>query len=138
VRDLVDQVAQGHRSVGAARSAINALTLRQNSWTLGTYCESYCRVVTTHHTIEDVSMFPRLKHLEPRIAPVVDRLQEEHLVIHDVLEQVDAALVAMVGDPHQDVSGVQRAVDLLTDVLLSHLAYEEQQLVEPLARHGLA
>lgn len=138
VRDLVDQVAQGHRSVGAARSAINAMTLRQNSWTLGTYCESYCRVVTTHHTIEDVSMFPRLKHLEPRIAPVVDRLQEEHLVIHDVLEQVDAALVAMVGDPDQDLSRVQRAVDLLTDVLLSHLAYEEQQLVEPLARHGLA
>jgi len=25
---------------------------------------------------------------------------------------------------------------VLTDVLLSHLAYEEAQLVEPLARHG--
>ncbi len=28
------------------------------------------------------------------------------------------------------------AVDLLTDTLLSHLSYEEHQLVEPLARHG--
>ena len=44
----------------------------------------------------------------------------------------------MVGDPEQDVTGVRRAVDLLTDTLLSHLAYEEEQLVDPLARHGLA
>jgi hypothetical protein len=27
-------------------------------------------------------------------------------------------------------------MDLLTDALLSHLAYEEQQIVEPLARFG--
>jgi alkanesulfonate monooxygenase SsuD/methylene tetrahydromethanopterin reductase-like flavin-dependent oxidoreductase (luciferase family)/hemerythrin-like domain-containing protein len=137
LRDLVDQVARGQLGVGVARTAINQMTMRQNSWTLGTYCESYCRVVTTHHTLEDVSMFPRLRRLEPRIVPVIDRLQQEHHAIHDVLEQVDRALVAMVGDPDQDVSGVRRAVDLLTDTLLSHLAYEEEQLVEPLARHGL-
>jgi hypothetical protein len=28
-------------------------------------------------------------------------------------------------------------VDLLTDTLLSHLSYEERELVEPLARLGL-
>jgi hypothetical protein len=27
-------------------------------------------------------------------------------------------------------------VDLLTDTLLSHLAYEERELIGPLARHG--
>ena len=27
-------------------------------------------------------------------------------------------------------------VDLLTDTLLSHLAYEERELLHPLARHG--
>lgn len=31
---------------------------------------------------------------------------------------------------------IQRALDYLTDVLLSHLAYEEPELVEPLARLG--
>ena len=35
-----------------------------------------------------------------------------------------------------DFTGLQQAVDVLTDALLSHLAYEESQLVEPLARHG--
>jgi hypothetical protein len=31
---------------------------------------------------------------------------------------------------------VQHAIDLLTDTLLSHLAYEERELIGPLARHG--
>ena len=31
---------------------------------------------------------------------------------------------------------IQRALDLLTDTLLSHLAYEERELLHPLARHG--
>ena len=33
---------------------------------------------------------------------------------------------------------VQEAVDLLSDALLSHLSYEERELVEPLARLGIA
>ena len=97
IRDLIEQVAAGGIDAGAARSHINTMTMRQNKWTLGTYCESYCRVVTTHHTIEDQTMLPHLRQADPRLAPVVDRLQAEHLVIHDVLERVDRALVAFVG-----------------------------------------
>jgi len=33
---------------------------------------------------------------------------------------------------------VQAAADVLTDALLSHLSYEEQQILEPLARLGSA
>jgi hypothetical protein len=137
VRSLIEQVADGHVDVGAARSAINTMTMRQNNWTLGTYCESYCRVVTTHHTIEDISMFPRMRQLDPRLSPVVDRLEEEHHVIAEVLEGVDAALVRMVSEPVTGLAEVQKAVDLLTDTLLSHLSYEERELVEPLARLGI-
>jgi hemerythrin-like domain-containing protein len=121
--------------VGAARSALNTMTLRQNNWTLGTYCESYCRVVTTHHMIEDVSVFPHLRRREPGMVPVVDRLEFEHRIIHDTIEGVDAALVALVGEGG-DIAGLRAAVDLLSDTLLSHLSYEERELVEPLARLG--
>ena len=45
--------------------------------------------------------------------------------------------MALVGD---EPAGAARAaaarVDLLTDTLLSHLAYEERELLQPLARHG--
>jgi hemerythrin-like domain-containing protein len=136
VRDLVEQVAAGALDLGRARSMINTMAMRQNNWTLGTYCESYCRVVTTHHTIEDVSLFPRLRAADPRLVPVVDRLEAEHHVIAEVLERVDAALVAMVSDP-DGIAAVRGAVDLLTDTLLSHLSYEERELVEPLSRYNV-
>lgn len=136
VRDLIEQVAGGTLSAGAARSVINTMTMRQNKWTLGTYCESYCRVVATHHTIEDLQMLPALRAADPRLAGVTDRLAEEHEVIAAVLERVDAALVALVapGDDGAALAEVRRSVDLLTDALLSHLSYEERELVEPLTR----
>ncbi|NUR96807.1 MAG: LLM class flavin-dependent oxidoreductase [Kribbellaceae bacterium] len=136
VRDLVEQVAAGTLGVGAARSHINTMTMRQNNWTLGTYCESYCRLVTTHHSLEDASLFPHLRRADPALVPVVDRLQEEHKIIHDVLEGVDKALVALV-DGSGSIDGLRAAVDLLDDTLLSHLSYEERELVEPLARLGI-
>ncbi|MQA34490.1 LLM class flavin-dependent oxidoreductase [Modestobacter roseus] len=141
VQSLVDQVAAGTMDVGTARSHISLMTMRQNKWTLGTYCEAYCRIVTTHHTIEDQSMFPHLRAGDPRLGPVIDRLEQEHHAIHDVLENVDRALVEFVGGSDGTVTdgmaGLRAAVDLLSDTLLSHLAYEERELVEPLARLGM-
>ena len=133
VRDLIGQVLDGSIGPGSARSAINEMTMRQNNWTVGAYCAAYCRVVTTHHAIEDQALFPRLRGADPRLAPVVDRLASEHVVIHEVLDSMDRALVAFVADP---ASGIQlrRAADELSDTLLSHLSYEERELVEPLAR----
>lgn len=81
-------------------------------------------------------MLPHLARADPRLTPVVDRLQQEHLVIHEVLEGVDRALVALVGGP-DGIAGLRAAVDLLSDTLLSHLSYEERELVEPLARLGM-
>jgi hypothetical protein len=142
IRDVVEQVRRGQLSIGAARSEISTMTMRQNNWTLGAYCESYCRIVTGHHTLEDRSVFTHLRRREPDLGPVLDRLSEEHVVIHDVLEQVDDALVGLVGAPSdaEDAGAaleeLQRALDLLTDTLLSHLAYEERELIAPLSRHG--
>jgi len=136
IRDLVNQVLSGSVTTGSARSHINEMTLRQNKWTLGAYCAAYCRVVTTHHTIEDQAMFPRLRQADPRLSPVIDRLAHEHTVIHEVLEGVDRALVSFVGaDP--DRADLQHSMDVLSDTLLSHLSYEERQLVEPIARLGV-
>jgi hemerythrin-like domain-containing protein len=136
LRDIADQVAAGAMDPGTARSHVQAMTLRQNNWTLGLYCESYCRVVTTHHTLEDQSLFPHLRRAEPGLVPVVDRLAEEHRAIHGVIERVDRALVAFVAGP-DGMKELRATVDLLTDTLLSHLSYEERELVEPLARLGL-
>jgi hemerythrin-like domain-containing protein len=136
LRDLVEQVAHGSSSPQAVRSFIARMTIRQNHWTLGTFCETYCRVVTHHHTLEDRSVFPHLRRSDPELAAVLDRLEDEHESIAELLERVDRALVALVAADEHGLAGVQATVDLLTDALLSHFAYEERELIEPLARHG--
>jgi alkanesulfonate monooxygenase SsuD/methylene tetrahydromethanopterin reductase-like flavin-dependent oxidoreductase (luciferase family)/hemerythrin-like domain-containing protein len=136
LRDLVEQVAAGTANPAAVRSFINRMTIRQNYWTLGTFCETYCRTVTNHHVLEDRSVFPHLRRSDAALAPVIDRLEEEHEQIVDLLERVDQALVALVAAEEDGIDRVGRAMDLLTDALLSHFSYEERELVEPLARHG--
>jgi Luciferase-like monooxygenase/Hemerythrin HHE cation binding domain len=136
LRDLVEQVAAGTSDPAAVRSYINRMTIRQNNWTLGTFCETYCRTVTHHHMLEDHSVFPHLRRSDEQLAPVIDRLEEEHEQIHDLLDRVDRALVALVADEHDGITGVNGTMDILTDALLSHFSYEERELIEPLARHG--
>jgi alkanesulfonate monooxygenase SsuD/methylene tetrahydromethanopterin reductase-like flavin-dependent oxidoreductase (luciferase family) len=135
LRDIVEQVADGRTSVGSARSAINRMTLRQNNWTLGAYCEQYCRIVTGHHTLEDVSVFPHLRRVDGA-GPVLDRLIEEHEIIADLLDHLDQALVALVADQDSGSQRLQEVLDLVTDALLSHLSYEERELLHPLAQVG--
>ena len=133
--EVIRRVQQGQASAGDARGALSDMTMRQHDWRIGAYCASYCRVVTTHHGIEDAAIFPHLRNSDRELAPVVERLQGEHEVIHGLLENVDSALVAYTNND-DDISELSLAVSLLSDALLSHLAYEEQQLVEPLARFG--
>ncbi|WP_330242690.1 MULTISPECIES: LLM class flavin-dependent oxidoreductase [unclassified Streptomyces] len=136
ITDAVAQVAAGQRDAASARSMINSLTLRQNYWTLGTFCTAYSRTLTTHHTIEDQYMFPELREKQASLGPVVERLEHEHEVIAEALARLDAALVTLVQDDGR-IGEVQDLTDVLERILLSHLGYEEEELVEPLDRLGI-
>ncbi|WP_246264851.1 LLM class flavin-dependent oxidoreductase [Acrocarpospora pleiomorpha] len=136
IRDALEQVAAGQSEAAALRSMINELTMRQNYWTLGSFCASYCRILTAHHSIEDAHMFPALAAADESLAPVVERLEQEHEIVAEILTGLDSALVAMIEDP-AGLAQVRDQVDLLSNVLLSHLAYEEEELVEPLSRLDL-
>jgi hypothetical protein len=135
LRDLLGQVRDGALSAAAARSELNEMALRQNDWTLGAFCSRYCAAVAQHHGLEDDAIFPHLARSDPRLRPVIDRLADEHLVIHDAIQGVDRSLVEHINRP-EDYEPIQSAIDFLTDALLSHLSYEEHQIVEPLARLG--
>jgi alkanesulfonate monooxygenase SsuD/methylene tetrahydromethanopterin reductase-like flavin-dependent oxidoreductase (luciferase family) len=135
LRDVLAQVREGALGAGAARSALNEMALRQNDWTLGAFCARYCGVVTQHHGLEDDAIFPHLVRSDATLAPVIGRLADEHLVIHDAIQAVDRSLVQHMSRP-DDFEPIQAAIDFLTDALLSHLSYEEHEIVEPLARLG--
>lgn len=140
IGQAVNRVVAGELPPGEARSLISRMTLRQNHWTLGSFCASYCRIVTIHHAVEDAHMFPGLAEVAPSLRSVLDRLEAEHLVIAEVLERFDRALVDLVreadGTAVPSSAGTAEINSLageLGDVLLSHLAYEEDELMEGLA-----
>ena len=135
LRDVLDQVRAGTVDTASARSEVNAMAVRSNTWVLGSVCQSYCLALTQHHTMEDVAVFPHLGSQDSGLRAVLDRLGEEHRAIHALLESVDSALVDLVRTP-EDLTAVEDAVDALTEALLSHFAYEERELVGPLGQHG--
>ena len=57
-------------------------------------------------------------------------------VIAELLERIDAALVALVASEPGAMERVREAVDLIAEAMASHFSYEERELVEPLARLG--
>ena len=144
IEGAVHEVASGEMTPGEARTLINATTLRRNQWALGAFCASYCRLVTMHHSVEDAYLFPTLAVSEPSLQPVLDRLEAEHVVIAGVLDSFDRALVDMVrrnGDPEPgdpaSGDGISRIATLATELsnlLRSHLAYEEDELADGLGR----
>jgi hemerythrin-like domain-containing protein len=135
IRDVVAEVAVGQADAALARSLINQMSMRQNYWSLGAFCATYCRVLTMHHAIEDSSLFVDLRSRDESLGPIVERLSEEHEVVAAVITRLDDALVAMVEDPEK-LAAVQSEVERLAEVLLSHLDYEEDQLLGPIARLG--
>lgn len=136
VRQMLRQVADGVADVGTARGQLAEVTRRANAWALGGLCQGACQLLAHHHTLESGGIFPHLRRRQAELAAVLDRLHEEHEVIHHLLDDVDTALVALAHDP-ADLAPITAAVDLLTDALLSHFAYEERELVAPLARFGM-
>jgi hypothetical protein len=135
LRGVLAEVRDGARGAGEARAALNDMALRQNDWAVGAFCARYCGIVTQHHGLEDDAIFPHLVRSETSLGPVVERLREEHLAIHDAVQAVDRALVDHINRPESH-DRIQAAIDFLTDALRSHLSYEEHEIVEPLARHG--
>ena len=86
-------------------------------------------------------MFPALQEVEPSLEPVLERLGAEHEVIADVLDRFDRALVDLVREQDgAELPGRSGAAEIaalaaeLNNLLLSHLAYEEDELADGLAR----
>jgi hypothetical protein len=130
---VLEQVATGAADPAVGRSLVNRMTMRQNYWSVGAFCATYCRILTLHHTIEDQRLFRDLRDEDGSLSPVLERLSEEHEVIADLLDRLDRALVRMVEEPGA-VGPARVEAAALSDALLSHLGYEEEQLLGPLGR----
>ncbi|QUH03590.1 hemerythrin domain-containing protein [Saccharopolyspora erythraea] len=133
LREAVARVADGTSDAATARSAISNLTMQRNYRNLGSFCGSYCRILTLHHTIEDRALFPEIAMADQSVEPVVKRLDWEHEVIAEVCTALDTTLMALING-EGTIADVQEIVETLDQVLSSHLDYEEDELVGPISR----
>lgn len=131
----VEAVRRGEATTGDVRDAVHRLSWRQHRQDLGSFCGQLCRFVTMHHTIEDQAMFPAVAAL-PGYGPVVERLMDEHHVVHERLVDIDDVLVRMHTEDaaFEDLAA---AIGGLSAVLLSHFRYEEDEMGEAMGLAGL-
>ena len=95
-------------------------------------CLTLCGGLHGHHVKEDEGLFAGLGAQHPELAPVLDRLREEHQRVAALLAELQQTLTAESADRDQ----VREQVGRLVAELEAHLAYEEEQLIPVLDSVG--
>lgn len=128
VRRLADEARRG---VVPQTLLAEIRNLQTNSplWRLQYGCMHYCRFLHTHHTIEDAAVFPMVCRHDPSLNRVIDMLEEDHLRIHHLTEDIVAAAEHAVAEPagtHQQQ--VIALLEALEAELVEHLELEERSI----------
>jgi hemerythrin superfamily protein len=131
--NLIERASQGKASVEEVKTQTADLAMVANYRRFGTLCGQYCQFVHGHHSIEDQALFPSIAAQGPAFKAIADRLQAEHVVVHELLERLIDGLIALADAPAPDK--FESAVEVyraLEKVLLSHLGYEEEAIGDAL------
>jgi hypothetical protein len=130
VRELAERVANG-LPADELGSELRSLKANGPLWALKVNCLHYCRFVHGHHRLEDASLFPSLREAEPDLVPIVDRLEGDHRLVAEQLDELEAAAAALGEDGRERVV---EALNVLGEHLLAHLALEEESIGPALRR----
>lgn len=138
LRQVMDEVARGEESASELAEAVSSLQMMSNYRQFGAMCGQGCSMLTMHHTIEDRMMFPVLDHHTAGLSKVVDRLRAEHVVIHELLEELNAAAQAAMDDPGpRTFSELRRTYEVLEPVVASHFGYEQTELQDAIGFYNV-
>ena len=91
-------------------------------------CLEYCLGLHHHHTMED-GAFPVFEQRYPEIAPVIERLREEH---RQVAAGLDRLTKFVESDDGQDVNWLRGELERTVAGIEEHFVYEETYLLPAL------
>lgn len=100
------------------------------------HCLGFCAALRTHHTGEDEALLPTLRRERPELAPVIDKLVEDHGLIAGVLHRVDELVAGAAADPAAGIAPIVGELDGLAAIMSSHFGYEERSIAAALDRLG--
>jgi Hemerythrin HHE cation binding domain len=115
---LRNEVTEGPGSAAAGDDAIAADLLG--------HCLSLCTAIHTHHSGEDDQLLPALRAAAPELAPVIDKLIEDHALVAGILRRIRELLTP--GPAPSSPGALTRELDGLGAILESHFSYEERRL----------
>ena len=98
------------------------------------HCLGFCAAIHTHHTGEDGQLLPALRAAEPSLAPVIDKLIEDHGLFAGILQKIGELMdpASMRAEP----AALVRELDGLTAILESHFSFEERRIAAALDTLG--
>lgn len=127
-RDLAD-AAVGGVPADQLRETREQLASRSLVFQLKVNCLRYCQFVHAHHGAEDASLFPAVRAGAPQLGAVIDRLEADHRLVSDFLDQVeDSAGQLDNGTNNGARERLAEALNALSRHLLEHLDVEEAAL----------
>lgn len=130
--DRVAQLAVDVRAGYPVQGVVDTVRdLETNSplWRLREGCWRYCRILHSHHTIEDAAIFPMARRKDPSLNRVIDKLEEDHLIVHHITERIAVLATAVsTNDTFETRADLVGALTDLESHLLTHLAIEETSL----------
>lgn len=136
---VLDRIEAGEASGQDLSDALMSAEFAQNVRQFGSLCGRECKVLTFHHDAEEYSLFPQLAGKgNDALRAVIDRLMEEHKVVHELLVRLERAAMALMFELDAEKFNEARAVfRQLETVVHSHFGYEETQLEEAIGVLGV-
>lgn len=128
-RQVDDLIAGGDEPLRAGRPDLG----RQ----MRSHCLEFCAALEQHHTGEDRGGFPMLARRFPPLAPVLDRLAGEHVVVAGLQRRL-RDLVETYEPGRTDLPRLRAELDVLAERLEDHFRYEERTVVSALNTMGPA
>ncbi|WP_328693531.1 hemerythrin domain-containing protein [Streptomyces phaeochromogenes] len=137
------QLLVGHRELRAQLAALRSVLDEEGGLTaavggngdgvslvqqLRARCLEYCLGLHHHHTMED-GAFPVFEQRYPEIAPVIERLREEH---RQVAAGLDRLTKLVESDDGQDLTWLRGELERTVAGIEEHFVYEETYLLPAL------
>ena len=104
--------------------------MRHNFKVFGNMCGAECQMLSGHHGIEDQAVFPILHAAgNAGLKKVVERLMAEHLVVHELIEELEGLAHQAIQSPtNKNYTKLKSTFTELNTCVQSHFGYEETEL----------
>jgi hemerythrin-like domain-containing protein len=134
LKDVARAMARIDEDASLPLEKIAGLHMQVNIRNFGNLCGQECQMLSGHHGIEDAYVFPALQaEGSAGLKKVVERLAAEHLVVHQLIDELNACAVAATQSPSAETyAALKSAFTVLSQIVHSHFGYEETELEEAL------